>query len=69
MVVMRLRALVLVCWLLALAGARAQAIEVAVPPDRFAAPGEFVTLVFRITSPVPLEVEIAADTGRDWPVP
>jgi len=65
---MRLRALVLVCLVIALTSVRAQGVEVAVPPDRFAAPGEFVTLVFRLTSPVPLEVDIAVDTERGWPV-
>jgi hypothetical protein len=65
---MRLRALVLAYLLVALAGARAQGVEVAVPPDRFAGPGEFVTLVYRLTSAEPLEVEIEAETERGWPV-
>ena len=65
---MRLRALVIAYLFVALAGARAQSVDVVLPPDRFAGPGEFVTLVFRLTSAVTQEVEVVADTERGWPV-
>ena len=65
---MRLRALALVCLLFALASVRAQVLDVAVPPDRFAGPGEFVTLVYRLTSVESLEVEVVAETERAWSV-
>jgi hypothetical protein len=65
---MRLRVLGMACLLIALTGVRAQGIEVAVPPDRFTGPGEFVTLVFRLTAAEPVEVEVVAATEGGWPV-
>jgi hypothetical protein len=65
---MHRRALVLAWVLLVLASARAQPLEIVAPPDRFAAPGEYVTLVFRLTAATSVEVEVAAETERGWPV-
>jgi hypothetical protein len=65
---MHRRPLVLAWVLLVLASAHAQPLEIAAPPDRFAGPGEYVTLVFRLTAATPVEVEVAAETERGWPV-
>jgi hypothetical protein len=47
----RIVAVLTVCLLFTAANvARAQAVTVQAPPDRFVAPGEFVTLVFRLSA-------------------
>jgi len=65
---MRLRVLGLACFLIGLTGVQARGLEIAVPPDRFAGPGEFVTFVFRLTAEQPVEAEVEAETDRGWPV-
>ncbi|MBS3967390.1 MAG: hypothetical protein KGZ60_09080 [Truepera sp.] len=46
--------------------AQAQALTILAPPDRLAAPGEFVTLVFRLEAADPLTVEVSAESASGW---
>ena len=64
---MRSVGLLLLVLLLA-ALARAQPVTVLAPPDRFVAPGEFVTLVFRVEAPEQLEVRVEASVSAAWVV-
>lgn len=43
-----------------------QALTILAPPDRLVAPGEFVTLVFRLEAVAPLTVEVGAESTSDW---
>lgn len=65
---MPLRTILLGLLWFASAFVRAQALEIAMPPDRFAGPGEFVTLVVRLVAARPLEVEVAVAAEADWRV-
>ena len=51
-----------------LALAAAQPVQVLAPPDRFVAPGEYVTLVFRLTADAPVEVRLEASTEAGSPI-
>ncbi len=51
-----------------LALAAAQSVQVLAPPDRFVAPGEFVTLVFRLAAPERIEVRLEASPSTGWAV-
>lgn len=46
--------------------AQAQALTILAPLDRLAAPGEFVTLVFRLEAPDALTVEVSAESASGW---
>lgn len=46
--------------------AQAQLPVVLAPADRFVAPGEFVTLVFRLEAALPLPVEVTAASASGW---
>ena len=67
---MRRAVVVLVsCLLLAASTAAwAQAVTVRTPPDRFVAPGEFVTLVFRLGADAAVDARLAAATSSGWTV-
>lgn len=60
-------ALLLTALLVALGGAVAQ-VRIVAPPDRPVAPGEFVTLVFRVGTDVAVETEAEARTASGWAV-
>ncbi len=49
-----------------LAAAQAQPVSVTSPPDRFVAPGEFVTLVFELESPEDVDVLLEVSSSSDW---
>ena len=54
---------------IALGGAGyAQGVSIAAPPDRFVAPGGFVTLVFRVEATAAVEVEVAVAVDAGWVV-
>ncbi len=48
--------------------AQAQPVTVSAPPDRFVAPGEFVTLVFRLEAVERTEVRLEAAVSAGWAV-
>ena len=48
--------------------AAAQPVQLLAPPDRFVAPGEFVTLVFRFEAAERTVVQLEAISARGWPV-
>jgi hypothetical protein len=50
------------------ASALAQPLQVLPPPDRFVAPGEYVTLVYRMEAHEALEVELAAGSALGWTI-
>jgi len=65
----RLAAALTMCLVVTAAGvAWAQAVTVLAPPDRFVAPGEFVTLVFRLGADASLEARLSALTSSGWSV-
>ena len=61
-------ALVTCLFLATSAVAWAQAVTVLAPPDRFVAPGEFVTLVFRLGVDAPAEARLAVATTSGWAI-
>jgi len=48
--------------------AHAQSVSIAAPPDRFVAPGSFVTLVFRVEAVAAIDVEISVEVDAGWAV-
>ena len=46
----------------------AAGVTVVAPPDRFVAPGEYVTLVFRVTAVERTETRLEAVSERGWPI-
>ena len=65
----RAAAALVTCLLLAASAvAWSQAVTVLAPPDRFVAPGEFVTLVFRLGVDAPAEARLAVATTSGWAV-
>jgi hypothetical protein len=66
---MRPLALFLLILVAAVGGAaRAQGVSIAAPPDRFVAPGGFVTLVFRVAAVAAVDVEISVAVDTGWMV-
>ena len=64
-----MRAALLSLLVLALAAlAQAEPVTVTAPPDRFVAPGEFVTLVFRLEADEAAEVRVEASVSAGWTV-
>ncbi len=66
---MRPLALIFLILVAAVGGvAHGQGVSIAAPPDRFVAPGGFVTLVFRVEAVAAADVEITAAVDTGWVV-